>query len=79
MYDIKTDTWERAVRPDTSTVIDAASVDNRVFVLKEDGEKMFWQEYLPDDNMFEDAGVACPFAASDKYRALLSLVERFIW
>ncbi len=74
IYNIKTDTWETAVMPDTSTIIDAASVDNRVFVLKEDGEKMYWQEYLPEDNVFEDnavngGGTACPFAASDKYRA----------
>ncbi len=69
IYDIKTDTWERAVMPDTSTVIDAASVDNRVFVLKEDGERMYWQEYLPEDNVFGDAGTECPFASSDKYKA----------
>ncbi|MCI9538565.1 MAG: DNRLRE domain-containing protein [Eubacterium sp.] len=69
IYGIRTDTWETAVMPDTSRVIDAASVDNRVFVLKEEGEKMFWQEYLPEDNLFEDAGTACPFAASDKYKA----------
>ena len=67
IYDIKTDTWETAVLPDTSAVIAAASVDNRVFVLKEDGEKMFWQEYLPEDNLFEDVGTVCPFAASDIY------------
>lgn len=67
IYDIKTDTWETAVLPDTSTVVAAASVDNRVFVLKEDGEKMFWQEYLPEDNLFEDAGTVCPYAASDDY------------
>lgn len=69
IYDIKTDTWETVVMPDTSTVIDAASVDNRVFVLKEDGEKMFWQEYLLEDNVFENAGAECPFATSDKYKA----------
>ncbi len=67
IYDIKTDTWETAVLPDTSAVIAAVSVDNRVFVLKEDGEKMFWQEYLPEDNLFEDVGTVCPFAASDIY------------
>ena len=67
IYDIKTDTWETAVLPDTSAVIAAASVDNRVFVLKEDGEKLFWQEYLPEDNLFEDVGTVCPFAASDIY------------
>ncbi len=69
IYNIKTDTWETAVMPDTSSIIDAVSVDNRVFVLKEDGEKMHWQEYLPEDNMFEEAGEACPFAASGKYKA----------
>ena len=69
IYNIKTDTWETAVMPHTSRIIDAASVDNRVFVLKEDGEKMYWQEYLPEDNIFEDAGVECPFATSDKYKA----------
>ena len=69
IYNIKTDTWETAVMPDTSSIIDAASVDNRVFVLKEDGEKMYWQEYLPEDNIFEEAGAECPFAASDKYKA----------
>lgn len=69
IYNIKTDTWETAVLPDTSAVIDAASVDNRVFVLKEDREKMFWQEYLPEDNVFEEAGEMCPFAVSDQYRA----------
>ena len=69
IYNIKTDTWETAVMPDTSSIIDAASVDNRVFVLKEDGEKMYWQEYLPEDNAFEDAGTACPFAPSGKYQA----------
>ena len=55
--------------PDTSTIIDAASVDNRVFVLKEDGKKMYWQEYLPEDNVYEDASTPCPSAASDKYQA----------
>ena len=69
IYNVKTDTWETAVMPDTSRIIDAASVDNRVFVLKEDGEKMYWQEYLPEDNVFEEAGVECPFATSDKYKA----------
>ncbi|MCM1440224.1 MAG: DNRLRE domain-containing protein, partial [Roseburia sp.] len=69
IYHIKSDTWETAVLPDTSTVIDAASVDNRILVLKEDGEKMAWQEYLPEDNVYEDAGIPCPYAVSDRYRA----------
>lgn len=69
IYDIKTDTWETTVLPDTSTIIDAAAVDNRVFVLQEEGEKMAWAEYLPGDNVFEEAGEACPFATADRYQA----------
>lgn len=69
IYDIKADTWETTVLPDTSTVIDAAAVDNRVFVLQEEGEKMAWAEYLPEDNVFEEAGEACPFATADRYQA----------
>lgn len=69
IYQFKTDTWETAVLPDISTIIDAASVDNRVFVLKEDGERMYWQEYLPEDNVYEDAGTPCPSAVSNKYQA----------
>lgn len=69
IYDIKTDTWETTVLPDTSTIIDAAAVDNRVFVLQEKGEKMAWAEYLPEDNVFEEAGEACPFATADRYQA----------
>lgn len=67
IYDMKTDTWQTTILPDTSSVIDVATVDNRVFVLKEDGETMHFVEYLPEDNVFEEAGVACPFAASDYY------------
>lgn len=69
IYDIKADTWETTVLPDTSTIIDAAAVDNRVFVLQEKGEKMAWAEYLPEDNVFEEAGEACPFATADRYQA----------
>lgn len=67
IYNLKTDTWETKVLPDTSVVIAATSVDNRVFVLKEDGEKMYWAEYLPEDNDFEEAGAVCPYATSDIY------------
>lgn len=71
IYNLKSDTWESAVMPDTSRVIDAAGVDGRIFVLREDGDgdTMSWAEYVPEDNVFEEAGTACPFAASDRYRA----------
>ncbi len=67
VYDMVTDTWESQVTTGTSIVIGAASIDNRVFVLQEDGESMYWSEYLPEDNTFDDAGAVCPFAASEKY------------
>lgn len=68
IYNLKTDTWETVVTPDTSSVIGAAGVDNRIFVLKEEEETMYWSEYLPEDNAFEDAGTVCPFAVSDVYQ-----------
>ena len=64
VYDIKTDTWNTNMLPGNSTVIAAASVDGRVFVLKEDGGAMRFSEYLPEDNIFEDAGSACPYTVS---------------
>ncbi len=30
---------------------------------------MAWAEYLPEDNVFEEAGEACPFATADRYQA----------
>lgn len=67
IYDLKTDTWETMVMPGTSAILGASSVDNRVFVLKEDGESMYWVEYLPEDNAFEDAGTVCPYTTSDNF------------
>ena len=67
IYDLKTDTWEAMVMPGTSDILGAASVDNRVFVLKEEGERMYWAEYLPEDNAFDDAGTVCPYATSDNF------------
>ncbi len=69
IYHFKTDTWETVVMPDTSRIIDAAGVDGRVFVLREEEDRMCWSEYLPEDNVFDEAGDACPFASSDRYRA----------
>ena len=67
VYDIKKDSWKTIIIPDTSKIITATSVDNRIFLLKEDGEKMFWQEYITDDNEFEEIGEICPYGISDTY------------
>lgn len=67
IYDLKADTWESKVMPGTSTVIGAASVDNRIFILKEEGESMVWTEYLPEEDVFEDAGAVCPYTTADRF------------
>lgn len=41
VYDMNTDTWETTVMPGTSTILGAAAVDNRVFVLKEKESSLF--------------------------------------
>lgn len=69
IYDIKADAWEVSILPETSSIIDAVSVDGHVFVLKEAGDKMCWSEYLTGDGVFEDEGAVCPYAFSDRYRA----------
>ena len=64
VYDLDADTWESAVMPGTSTILGAVCVDNRIFVLKEEGEGIYWVEYLPEDNAFEEAGIVCPYTTS---------------
>ena len=67
VYDLDADTWESAVMPGTSTILGAVCVDNRIFVLKEEGEGIYWVEYLPEDNAFEEAGIVCPYTTSDHF------------
>lgn len=61
------------------TILGAVCVDNRIFVLKEEGEGIYWVEYLPEDNAFEEAGIVCPYTTSDTLPHRLSSVEKFIW
>ena len=67
VYDLDADTWESAVMPGTSTILGAVCVDNRIFVLKEEGEGIYWVEYLPEDNAFEETGIVCPYTTSDYF------------
>ena len=67
VYDLDADTWESAVMPGTSAILGAVCVDNRIFVLKEEGEGIYWVEYLPEDNAFEEAGIVCPYTTSDHF------------
>ena len=66
VYDMNTDTWESAVMPGTSTILGAVCVDNRIFVLKKESS-LFFEEYLPEENAFEEAGIVCPYTTSDHF------------
>ena len=69
VYDLNTDTWETTVMPGTSTILGAAAVDNRVFVLKEKESSLFFEEYLPEENTWEEPGTVCPYTVSDRFAA----------
>ena len=69
VYDMNTDTWETTVMPGTSTILGAAAVDNRVFVLKEKESSLFFEEYLPEENTWEEPGTVCPYTVSDRFVA----------
>ena len=69
VYDLNTDSWETTVMPGTSTILGAAAVDNRVFVLKEKESSLFFEEYLPEENTWEELGTVCPYTVSDRFVA----------
>lgn len=69
VYDLNTDSWETTVMPGTSTILGAAAVDNRVFVLKEKESSLFFEEYLPEENTWEEPGTVCPYTVSDRFAA----------
>ena len=69
VYDLNTDSWETTVMPGTSTILGAAAVDNRVFVLKEKESSLFFEEYLPEENTWEELGTVCPYTVSDRFAA----------
>ena len=57
VYDLNTDSWETTV------------IDNRVFVLKEKESSLFFEEYLPEENTWEELGTVCPYTVSDRFAA----------
>lgn len=66
-YHPETDTWEETTATGTSMIISAVSVDNRIFVLKEDGDSMYMQEYSPEEEEYQDAGAVCPYTKAEQY------------
>lgn len=73
IYNPKTDIWEPSIpSADTSRIINAVTVNNRIFLLQakpsEDmGEEIYWQEYLPNEDDYEEAGKSCPFSSASDY------------
>lgn len=72
-YNLKTDTWEEPiVSADTSCIINAVTINNRIFLLQSkasDGleEEIYVQEYLPEENDYEEPGKNCPIAGAGRY------------
>ena len=72
-YNPKTDTWEEPiVSADTSCIINAVTINNRIFLLQSkasDGleEEIYVQEYLPEENDYEEPGKSCPIAGAGRY------------
>ncbi len=73
IYHLKTDTWESETLPDTSVILGAISVDDRIFALRETDDGMSFFEYLPDENDWEEASMNCPYGISDEYGTLATI------
>ncbi len=73
IYDVAEDTWTSSVKADTSINVQAQTIDGQIYVLREVQEKdavkadMYWEEYLPEDEEYRNAGVKCPIDKADRY------------
>ncbi len=74
VYDVAEDKWTSTVKADTSINIQAQTIDGHIYVLREKEEKgavkaeMYWEEYLPEEDEYDNAGTACPIEKADRYR-----------
>lgn len=73
VYDCAADTWTSHVKPDTSINVQAQAIDGHIYVLREKQEKnavkaeMYWEEYLPEEDAYDNAGKKCPINKADRY------------
>lgn len=73
IYDITEDTWTSSVKADTSINLQAETIDGHIYVLRELKEKdavkaeMYWEEYLPEQDVYDNAGQKSPVNMADRY------------
>lgn len=73
VYDVTEDKWTSSVKADTSINIQAQTIDGHIYVLREKEEKdsvkaeMYWEEYLPEEEDYDNAGTICPVDKADRY------------
>lgn len=73
VYDCAADTWTSHVKPNTSINVQAQTIDGHIYVLREKQEKnavkaeMYWEEYLPEEDEYDNAGEKCPINKADRY------------
>lgn len=73
VYEPAEDTWTSHVKADTSINVQAQTIDGHIYVLRETQEKnavkaeMYWEEYLPEEGEYDNAGETCPLNRADRY------------
>lgn len=70
VYDLTEDHWEEHIYADKSTIVQAFTIDGRIFVLREEGNSgkgMYVEEYRPETAEYDNEGKMCPFANADRY------------
>lgn len=73
VYDCAADTWTSHVKADTSINVQVQTIDGHIYVLREKQEKnavkaeMYWEEYLPEEDAYDNAGETCPLNKADRY------------
>lgn len=73
VYEPAEDTWTSHVKADTSINVQAQTIDGHIYVLREKQEKnavkaeMYWEEYLPEEGEYDNAGETCPINKADRY------------
>lgn len=73
IYDVTEDTWTSNVKADTSINVQAQTIDGHIYVLREKNIKdavkaeIYWEEYLPDKDEYDNESSICPINHADRY------------
>lgn len=73
IYDVREDKWTSSVKADTSINVQAQTIDGHIYVLQEKREEdavkadMYWAEYIPGEDVYDNEGTPCPINKADRY------------